>query len=812
MQNIKFSKTRRCFLKHFYNFVGLIYNSMNKLFYSFIMVFFFPTTAIFSQPLSQDTEQRILSFCKLYSTVKYYYPDPNLQDFPWDAFAYKGYKIAATSKNDKEFIKKIDNLFCTIAPGVQISKKEFNITHIIPKDTSLYSGKAFWQHQGGLNVGKPSFLRSTLNYIYKKPTNSYVMLYTLLSGKLQLLGKEMRISLWAKVEGQKDSVKVLRYKFANRKTKESTFIEIKAVGNEWKHYEKEFKHIDKHAFPADFMYLFHPKKGVVYVDNLKLEVKNGEDWKEIEIRNADFEKYSSLGRLGGWENMYALSSLSFADSINAFDGKYCLRLPVVQDRLFYSPVPIEEPHIVSLPDGHKAYIPLQLYADEKTVYPVSNKQKIEKFIKTLCRDSLNANQLAIACAMQTWAALYHDYPYRESDFENKINRLLIQTARKLETAKTADFYKILVNEFLLWINDPHLVLERGSKFLIAGKTSTKTANIPVKLPNPICLTENQCVVTNVIDSAGDLQLGDVVLQINDINIDSLLQSYRAHNISRSIQKRELERLIVTYGAPEIEIQLLRNEKIVKVVFSTDTRKKVLSMVLDCEKHQVLRDSLKEATDLFYLNAIDPPSAFNRNLTKDIAIILKRSRTVDSLITELNKYKALILDVRGRPEVSSILNFLNECMGIDLNREADVVKTVFFPVAQFKCDTLNLTLLDKREDMLINVPVYVLIDYNTVSAPERALLGLKESGRATFIGSNTAGAAGYVCKTKIADNITLTYTTGQIIGLDDNPMSYQGTGIAPDIYVYPTPQGIAEGRDEVLEKAIEIALKNIQGKD
>jgi C-terminal processing protease CtpA/Prc len=38
------------------------------------------------------------------------------------------------------------------------------------------------------------------------------------------------------------------------------------------------------------------------------------------------------------------------------------------------------------------------------------------------------------------------------------------------------------------------------------------------------------------------------------------------------------------------------------------------------------------------------------------------------------------------------------------------------------------------------------------------------------------------------------------------MSYQGTGIAPDIYVYPTPQGIAEGRDEVLEKAIEVALE------
>ena len=149
------------------------------------------------------------------------------------------------------------------------------------------------------------------------------------------------------------------------------------------------------------------------------------------------------------------------------------------------------------------------------------------------------------------------------------------------------------------------------------------------------------------------------------------------------------------------------------------------------------------------------------------------------------------------------------MGIDLNRNSDVIKTAFYPVAQFKYDTLGFTRLINREDIQIHVPIYVLIDENTISAPERALLGLKETKRAIFIGSNTAGAAGPVCKTNIANNIRLTYTSGKIVGLDDNPMSYQGTGIAPDIYVYPTPEGIAQRRDEVLEKAIEIALKNME---
>ncbi|MDR0364523.1 MAG: hypothetical protein LBH92_05860, partial [Bacteroidales bacterium] len=93
---------------------------MNRLFYFFITVFSVFTVS--SHPFTQDAEQRLLSFCELYSTVKYYYPEPNLQDFPWNAFAYQGYIIATTSKNDKEFIKKTEELFQIIAPGVQISR------------------------------------------------------------------------------------------------------------------------------------------------------------------------------------------------------------------------------------------------------------------------------------------------------------------------------------------------------------------------------------------------------------------------------------------------------------------------------------------------------------------------------------------------------------------------------------------------------------------------------------------------------------------------------------------------------------------
>jgi len=416
--------------------------------------------------------------------------------------------------------------------------------------------------------------------------------------------------------------------------------------------------------------------------------------------------------------------------------------------------------------------------------------------------------------MQTWAALYHDYPYRETGFEEKINRLLFHTINKLNTTQSEDCYAIITSYFLMWINDPHLRLEGGDKFL--SKTPRKTANIPVERPNPIRVIETQCVVTNVIDGVTNLKVGDVILQINNTSIDSLLR-FRASNISKYTRFRTLERFITRYRASEIKMRVLRNDEIIDVVFSNYNQPKgwsEISLVKENrEKYQFVQDSLKVATGIFYLNAMYPPEAFNRSIARNREKLLTQYRATDSLITKLNEYKALILDVRGRPEnTNDVLHYFNECMDINLNRDSEVIKTAFYPVAQFQYDTINFKPLHARKDMLINVPVYVLIDYNTISAAERELLSLKELGRAIFIGSNTAGAAGHICKTKITDNITLAYTTGKNVGLDDTPMSYQGTGIPPDIYAYPTPQGIAEGRDEVLEKAIEIALKNMEEKE
>jgi len=74
-----------------------------------------------------------------------------------------------------------------------------------------------------------------------------------------------------------------------------------------------------------------------------------------------------------------------------------------------------------------------------------------------------------------------------------------------------------------------------------------------------------------------------------------------------------------------------------------------------------------------------------------------------------------------------------------------------------------------------------------------------------MGSTTAGADGGIIKVDLPGGIS-TYITGAGVYYPDGTETQQ-IGIKPDIEVMPTIKGIREGRDELLEKAIEYLIKS-----
>jgi C-terminal processing protease CtpA/Prc len=184
----------------------------------------------------------------------------------------------------------------------------------------------------------------------------------------------------------------------------------------------------------------------------------------------------------------------------------------------------------------------------------------------------------------------------------------------------------------------------------------------------------------------------------------------------------------------------------------------------------------------------------KNIKKDDIVAIK---------SELKDTKGIIVDIRNYP--STFVPFL---LGNFLNsNRADFVK-----FTQGNANNPGEFIFRKGLKVGLNRSwsyqgnkVIVLVNEISQSQAEYTAMAFKAGDKTTIIGSTTAGADGNVSRITLPGGLR-TAISGIGVYYPDGTET-QRIGIIPDIEVLPTIKGIKEGRDEVLEKAIEIINKN-----
>jgi C-terminal processing protease CtpA/Prc len=97
-------------------------------------------------------------------------------------------------------------------------------------------------------------------------------------------------------------------------------------------------------------------------------------------------------------------------------------------------------------------------------------------------------------------------------------------------------------------------------------------------------------------------------------------------------------------------------------------------------------------------------------------------------------------------------------------------------------------------------VVVLVNETTISRGEFTCMALQTAPDVTVVGSQTAGADGNVSYLWLPGGIATSFS-GLGVYYPDGSQT-QRIGILPNITVAPTIEGIKEGRDEVLEEALQ----------
>ena len=190
----------------------------------------------------------------------------------------------------------------------------------------------------------------------------------------------------------------------------------------------------------------------------------------------------------------------------------------------------------------------------------------------------------------------------------------------------------------------------------------------------------------------------------------------------------------------------------------------------------------------------------------------------SLLQEFRGASALIIDVRGYAGGNTPNKLIAALMDRPYRSfgEASSVNIGLFQYWANGADRERAAFADYFRHPMLSWPatyrepegtvfrgrLIFLVDGGSQSAKEGLLVPFKDNGRATLVGERTAGTSGQPYFFKFDEDRSI--AVGAKLETFPDGSLFEGIGIQPDVEVIPTIRDLQQGRDPVLDRAMEIA--------
>jgi C-terminal processing protease CtpA/Prc len=182
------------------------------------------------------------------------------------------------------------------------------------------------------------------------------------------------------------------------------------------------------------------------------------------------------------------------------------------------------------------------------------------------------------------------------------------------------------------------------------------------------------------------------------------------------------------------------------------------------------------------------------------------KDVDSLMHRLHQAPAIVFDIRSYPDWRMGAALARHLLPAGARTEASDEVDPQRP-GQLMPAPADTARPAPRAAQPYRGRVFILADENTQSAAEGLVMTLQAYPGAVTVGSPTAGANGNVTSVNLPGDVDMVFS-GVVIKYPDGTPT-QRRGVRIDVPVRPTAAGLAAGRDEVLEKALELARQPIK---
>lgn len=183
---------------------------------------------------------------------------------------------------------------------------------------------------------------------------------------------------------------------------------------------------------------------------------------------------------------------------------------------------------------------------------------------------------------------------------------------------------------------------------------------------------------------------------------------------------------------------------------------------------------------------------------------------DRALDDLMKAKSLVLDLRGYPNQTAWTLGPRFARGNAPFVVARFRRPIYQGPPPYETDQSTWFSFDHTAQPSATGRyggrLFVLIDERAISQAEHTALFFKAAAPdVIFVGSPTNGTNGDVTHVLLPGGLGVTFTGHDV--RHGNGAQLQSVGVQPDVPVAPTLAGLRAGRDEVLEKALELARRS-----
>ncbi|HCR76066.1 MAG TPA: hypothetical protein DIW37_06640 [Chryseobacterium sp.] len=382
-----------------------------------------------------------------------------------------------------------------------------------------------------------------------------------------------------------------------------------------------------------------------------------------------------------------------------------------------------------------------------------------------------SKQTALLELFRYWNYVEYFFAYKYKTDQNW-NDVLREMIPKFLAVDNDESYHLALAELVTKTDDSHA-------FLFSRLTSLNQygrKNVPVQYS----YAEGKLVVTKIFptifNEENPLKIGDVIYDVEGLTIPQKINSFGKYlPASNSWGKINKSKYLFLYtNKDSLELKIERDGINLAIKVKTYFQKEIIRENPPVpEKWKFLDDEKK----IGYVNMG----------------LIKRS-DLNDMFENLKNTESIIFDSRNYPNMTILpLSRL-------LLTENKIYYEFIFP------ETNYLSKFYRRKNNIgRNNPDYykgnvvILVNEVTQSQAETTVMMLKQHPKAKVIGGYTSGANGDVISFNIAG--LKTCFTGLGAYYPDGRET-QRIGIIPDIIVRPTGKGIQQGKDEIMERALE----------